>query len=892
MRGSYLDYAMSVIVARALPDARDGMKPVHRRILYAMYDLGIRANTSYKKSARIVGEVLGKYHPHGDTAVYDAMARMAQDFSLRYPLVDGQGNFGSIDGDSPAAMRYTEARLAHTAEEMLSDIHMNTVDFVDTYDGSQQEPAVLPARLPNLLLNGASGIAVGMATNIPPHNMGELARAITYLIDNYNTMDDISVDDLMQFVHGPDFPTGALIVAGDELKEAYATGRGRVAMRARAKVEEMPGGERHRIVVTEIPYQVSKTLIIERIVAMVREGRLEHVADLRDESDRDGLRIVLELKRGAQPLTVLNRLYKYTQLQSTYSIQMLALVNGEPRTLSLKRALQIFIEHRYDVIVRRSQFELGKAQARAHILIGLLTALSNLDAVIQTIRAAQDTEEARTSLVERFALSEAQANAILEMQLRRLAALERQKLQDEHDEVMARIAYLEDLLASPEKILALIRDDVNTMADSYSDVRRTEILYGVSVNFNEADLVREEEVVISLTSRGYIKRVPSSAYRAQHRGGKGVIGMATKEEDVLTEILAASSLDYILFFTDKGRVYGEMAYRIPETGRANQGTLINAVLSLQYDEHITAIQSIDTFDVEQGYFVMSTVHGRIKRVHLDQFASVRPSGLIAMSLEPGDTLGWVQHTTGDQDVLLVTEAGQSIRFAEHRVRVMGRQAGGVNAIRLTDGDLVAGMDIVKPDDTHVLVVTREGFGKRTPIDEYGAQGRYGLGVRTLARNEKTGPIVAMRCMSAADDILVITRDGVVLRTRLDQIRQTGRNTQGVIVMHLAKGDAVIGLAIMDAAPIEGLPTDEAAVNGAEADSPILDGASLEEILIASAGLDEDIELDDTDSLGDRVVGSNGNGRSASDEADDEFDGYDGGDDSDNGADGYADFDEE
>jgi len=735
MRGSYLDYAMSVIVARALPDARDGLKPVHRRILYAMHEMGLRYNSQYKKSARVVGDVLGKYHPHGDGAVYDAMARMAQDFSLRYPLIDGQGNFGSVDGDSPAAMRYTEARLARLAEELLVDINMNTVNFVENYDGTQLEPEVLPARLPNLLLNGTSGIAVGMATNIPPHNLRELAAAIAYLIDNYGRIEDVTVDELMEFVKGPDFPTGAIIVADDGLKEAYATGRGRVVVRARYELEETRD-ERHRIVITEIPYQVGKSGIIERIVSLVRDGRIDAIVDLRDESDRRGMRLAIELRRGAQPLKVLNQLYKYTQLQSTFSIQMLALVNNEPRTLGLKRALQIYIEHRYEVIVRRSEFELEKLRARAHILEGLLKALSSIDRVIQTIRSSEDTDTARSQLISRFDLTEAQANAILEMQLRRLAALEQQKLKDEYDEVMSRIVYLEDLLASPEKILAVIRSDVTELAETFGDERRSEIQYGVSTEFNEADLVRDERVVITLSTQGYIKRVPSIAYRAQRRGGKGVIGMTTKEEDAIKDIFFAGSLDHLLFFSNRGKVYCQRAYAIPETQRASKGTLIHAVLPLMPDEYITAVLPVTTFDVE-GYFVMATRHGRIKRVHLDQFADVRPSGLIAITLEQGDTLNWVKYTNGNQHVVLVTEGGQAVRFHENQVRVMGRPAAGVNAIRLLRGDVVAGMDVIREGDTHLLVVTANGHGKRTPLEEYALRGRFGVGVRTLARNEKT-----------------------------------------------------------------------------------------------------------------------------------------------------------
>lgn len=795
MRGSYLDYAMSVIVSRALPDARDGLKPVHRRILYAMYDMGLRSNTAHKKSARIVGEVLGKYHPHGDSAVYDAMVRMAQRFSLRYPLVDGQGNFGSQDGDGAAAMRYTEARMAAIAEELLSDINMDTVDFIDNYDGSTQEPSVLPARLPNLLLNGSNGIAVGMATSIPPHNLRELVSAITHIIDNYERVDDITVDELMEFVKGPDFPTGAQIIIGDDLREAYATGRGRVAIRSTAEVEEGRNGSM-RLVFTSIPYQVSKAGVIERIVSLVRDGRLDAIRDLRDESDRDGLRLVVELKPHAQAKKVLNQLYKYTQLQTFYSIQMLALVNHEPRNLSLRRALQIYIEHRYDVIVRRSNYELEKLRARSHILMGLLKAVSSIDVVISTIRSAPDVETARAGLMTRFDLTEIQANAILDMQLRRLAALERQKIQDEYDQVQTRIEYLEDLLSSPHKILRFIRDDVNEIGERFGDDRRTSVEYG-SAEFEESDLVREEQVVISLTDRGYIKRVPARMYRSQRRGGKGVIGMQTKEEDAVLEMVAASSLDTILFFSDKGKVYSERAFAIPETGRANKGTLIQSILNLSQDEFITAVQPVSSFDREEAYFIMATRQGRIKRVHLDEFEAVRPSGVIAILLHDDDSLRWAKLTNGDQDVVLVTEQGQGIRFHESDVRVMGRAAGGVNAIRLQENDLVAGMDVIDNEvHTHLLVVTRNGYGKRTPLDQYSAQGRYGLGSRTLARNEKTGPIVAARTINEEDQIMLMTRAGIVLRTDLQSIRETGRSTQGVILMDLADSDEVVGIALL------------------------------------------------------------------------------------------------
>lgn len=793
MRGSYLDYAMSVIVSRALPDARDGLKPVQRRILFAMYDMGLRPGTPYKKSARIVGEVLGKYHPHGDSAVYDAMARMAQDFSLRYTLVDGQGNFGSVDGDSPAAMRYTEARMAPIANELLVDIEMDTVDFQDNYDSSQQEPVVLPARLPNLLLNGSTGIAVGMATSIPPHNLIEVANAIAFLIDNYDRIDDVSLDELMQFIKSPDFPTGATVIMNDDLKEAYATGKGRVFIRATHYIEEHNGYQ--RLIFTSIPYQVSKAAIVERIVSLVREGRLDSIRDLRDESDRQGMRLVVELKRGAVAQTVLNQLLKYTQLQSAFSIQMLALVNGEPRTLSLKRCLQIYIEHRYEVIQRRARFELNKRRARAHVLEGLLKAISQLDAIIRTIRAADDAEMARRNLITNFDLSEVQAEAILEMQLRRLAALERQKLQNEYDEVLTRIAYLEELLASPDKIRSIIRDDVMEIAKKYGDERKTQITYGAT-DFDESELVREEDVVISLTVNGYIKRVPAREYRAQRRGGKGVIGMQTREEDVLQDIFFASSLDDLLLFSDKGKVYSQKVYRIPETGRTNRGTLIHSILPLSPDEHITAILPVDSFEKDGGYFTMVTRRGRIKRVHMQEFADVRNSGIFAIVLNEDDYLGWVKYTNGDQDVVVVTQQGQSIRFHESETRPLGRVAAGMNAIRLNNGDLVAGMDVIDPEHTHILVVTEKGYGKRTAIDQYTQRGRYGIGARTILRNEKTGDVVAMRCIKEDDEIMVITRNGVVLRTALSAIRESGRSTQGVRVIDVAEGDAVASVAVM------------------------------------------------------------------------------------------------
>jgi DNA gyrase subunit A len=810
MRGAYLDYAMSVIVSRALPDARDGLKPVHRRILFAMHEMGMRPNSPYRKSARIVGEVLGKYHPHGDTSVYDAMARMAQDFSMRYPLVDGQGNFGSVDGDPPAAMRYTEARMSRMAEEMLIDIENDTVNFSPNFDGSLDEPDVLPARLPNLLLNGSSGIAVGMATNIPPHNLREVAAAVDYLLDlmiNSESEDlsepilGVTVDDLMRFIKGPDFPTGASM-GGDELKEAYATGKGRIVVRAKTEVEEFGNG-RFRILVKEIPYQVNKSSTLERIAGLVNEGRLESINTLRDESDRSGMRIVIELKRGAQPFTVLNRLYKFTQLQTTFGVQMLALVNSEPRLLSLKRLLMLWINHRVEVIERRTRNELGKARARAHILEGLLKAIASLDEVINTIRHAESAEAAREALMSNFDLSEAQARAILDLQLRRLAALERMQIQKEYDEILERIAYLEDLLAHPRKILAIIREDLAELAEKYGDERRTEFDPTLAIDFDETELVHEEEVLVSLTQRGYVKRTPSSIYRQQRRGGKGVTGMTTREEDVVQHLFRANTLDHLLFFTDKGRVYSLRTYQLPEYDRAGRGMPIDSMLMLRFDEHITAMLPVPTFEDVEGYFMMCTVRGRIKRVAVSEFANVRPAGFLAMNLDEDDYLGWVRHTTGNDDVILVTYEGQAIRFDENDVRMMGRMAAGVNAIKLADDDVISSMDIIPGDrQSHLLLVTENGYGKRTLTEEYRQQARYGYGVRAITSDlSKAGGIVGARVVSEDDvDLTVITRAGVALRTSVESIGVYGRGAQGVRVMHLEKDDHIVSIALVAGQP--------------------------------------------------------------------------------------------
>jgi DNA gyrase subunit A len=812
MRAAYLDYAMSVIVARAIPDARDGLKPVHRRILYAMYDMGVRANSSYKKSARIVGEVLGKYHPHGDAAVYETMARLAQDFSMRYPLVDGQGNFGSIDGDAPAAMRYTEARLARMAEEMLADIDRNTVDFMDNFDGSLQEPVVLPSRLPNLLLNGSSGIAVGMATNIPPHNLRELAAAITYLIDHYDQVDDIPTENLLKYLPGPDFPTGGVIVGSEGILQAYSTGRGRIVLRGLAHIEEM-GSNRHRIVITEIPYQLNKTSLLERIADLARSGKLDDVSDLRDESDRRGMSIIVELKRGAQPKKVLNQLFKYTPLQSTFGVQLLALVDDEPRLLSLKRALQIFIDHRRLVITRRSEYDLQKARDRAHILEGLLIALANLDEVIRTIRQSADADVAKERLMTRFNLSERQAQAILDMQLRRLAALERQKIEDEQRQTLERITYLEDLLANPKKILAVIKDDLAELVESYGDERRTHIAVEASEDFSEEDLVPDEAILISITERGYVKRVMAKAFRAQARGGRGVTGHTTKDEDEVLMMLPARTLHTVLFFSDKGKVYSEKAYQIPDADRTGRGIPIVNVLALDADETITAALSVPDFN-KAGYFTMATRKGRIKRVELSEFASVRPSGLIAINLDHDDQLGWVRLTRGTDDILLITERGQSLRFPETDVRAMGRTAAGVNGIRLKKGDFVASMEVAEADG-YLLVVTTKGYGKRTPLHEYPAKGRATGGVLTIDKNalSKVGLISSARVVQVADHLTMISSNGVVLRTKVKEISESGRATRGVKLMNLGNGDSVASIARIAYADLRSVGAAQESDNG-------------------------------------------------------------------------------
>lgn len=793
MRTAYLDYAMSVIVSRALPDARDGLKPVHRRILFAMDELSMRSNGPYKKSARIVGEVLGKYHPHGDSSVYDAMARMVQDFSMRYPLVDGQGNFGSVDGDAPAAMRYTEARMGKIAEEMMADIDKNTVDFIDNFDGSLKEPTVLPARLPNLLLNGSSGIAVGMATNIPPHNLNEVIQAIIYVIDNYDNIEDITIDQLMEFLPGPDFPTGGIIVGKETIKQAYTTGRGKLTIRGVAHIEEFKAG-RNAIIITEIPYQVNKSSLIERIAELAREEKIDAITDLRDESDRRGMSIVIELKRGAQAKKVLNQLYKYTALQTTYGVHLLALVDNEPRVLSLRRALQVFINHREVVIKRRSEFELDKARARLHILDGYLIALANLDAVIKTIRESKDAESARTNLMERFNLSEIQAQAILDLQLRRLAALERLKIEEEHRQTVELINYLEDLLANPKKILHVIKEDLQELAEKYGDKRRTVITAEANGEFKEEDLVADEATLISITGKGYIKRVSTATYRTQARGGRGVIGQNVRDEDEVTMLLPARTLNTVLFFSNRGKVYSEKVYQIPDAGRTDRGISIMNILALNGDERVTAAVVVSDFN-DAAFCTLATIRGRVKRIALSEFASVRPSGLIAINLDEKDQLCWAGLTRGNDEIIFVTAKGLALRYPESQMRPMGRAAGGVTGIRLRPGDQVAGMEVVEKD-ADLLVVTEGGFGKRTPLSEYSPKSRGSQGMATI--NQKSlpeiGQIAAARVVKDSDDLTLISSNGVILRLKVNKLSRSGRATRGSHIMKLEKGDHVASLA--------------------------------------------------------------------------------------------------
>lgn len=792
MKNSYLDYAMSVIVARALPDVRDGLKPVQRRILYAMNEMGMRYNSPYKKSARIVGEVLGKYHPHGDTAVYDAMVRMAQPFSMRYELVDGQGNFGSIDNDPPAAMRYTEARLSAIAQEMMADIDKETVEFVPNFDGSLSEPSVLPSRLPNLLTNGSSGIAVGMATNIPPHNLKEVCDGVTLIIDNPNA----TVEELNAIITGPDFPTAGVIIGLEGIKSAYATGHGRILVRGRANFEDIGKGNRQQIVITELPFQTNKAALAERIAELVKERRLEDISEIRDESDRKGIRLVIELRRDAQPEKVLNNLYKHTSLQSAFAVNMLALVDGQPRVISLKEAIQNYIDFRRIVIERRSKYDLDKARARAHILEGLRIALDYLDQVITTIRKAENAEVARVNLMSKFKLSQEQAQAILDMQLRRLAALERQKILDEYAEVLRTISYLEDLLANPRKVLYLIKEETIQLKEKYGDARRTEIVPEEAVAFRDEDLIPHQQVVISISNKGYIKRVPVDVYKSQRRGGKGIIGHVIREADGIRHLLIADTHDHVLFFSNRGKVYMLKVYEIAaDSSRTAKGTPVTNLIQIDAREQVTAVVPVTDFEAEL-FMVLATAKGEVKKTALMNFAAVRSNGLIAMDLETGDELVSTILAHDEDEVMMVSDNGSAIRFPVRGLRTASRVSGGVRGMRLVDGGRVVDMDIGRPDG-YLLIVTSQGFGKMSRVGLYDSHRRGGKGVATFRIKEETGKIVAARVVQREQELLIMSAEGIVIRTSAAEVRVTGRQTRGVHVMRLDPGDKVVSLAIFE-----------------------------------------------------------------------------------------------
>jgi DNA gyrase subunit A len=784
MKSSYLDYAMSVIVSRALPDVRDGLKPVQRRVLYAMDGLGLRHNSPYKKSARIVGEVLGKYHPHGDAPVYEAMVRMAQDFSLRYPLVDGQGNFGSIDNDPPAAMRYTEARLSEIAEEMLVDIEKNTVDFVPNFDDSLQEPSVLPARLPNLLVGGSSGIAVGMTTNIPPHNLGEICDAIVYLIDNPQA----TVEELMELVKGPDFPTAGIIWGKEGIDNAYTTGQGKIILRAKANELSSKGGKR-QIIVSELPYQVNKAALVERIAELVKGKKISGIAEVRDESDREGMRIVIELKKEAQPRQVLNNLYKYTAMQSAFFINMVALLNGQPKVINLKEALTCYIDFRFQVITKRSQFELDKARDRAHILEGFRIALNNLDQVIKIIRQSQTVESARADLMEAFTLSQIQAQAILDMPLRRLAKLEQEKITEEYAAVIKNISYLEDLLANSRKVLSLVAQDAKELKSKYGDSRRTVVKAEEIEEFRTEDLVPHETMVVTLTSRGFIKRIPISAYRLQRRGGKGVMGMVTRGADTVNHILVADTHDNLLFFTSVGKVYCLKCYEIPEdSSRTAKGIAVVNLLPIDLEDEVTVLLAIASFPSDK-FLLMATRGGVIKKTALSEFASIRRNGLIAMGLRNEDKLISGGVVAGEDEVILVSRNGQAIRFKVENLRTASRTSGGVRGIRLVD-DHVVGMGIVFPD-AYVLTVTQSGFGKLTPIKNYPVHNRGGKGVRAYRVSLKTGNLAVSKLVSPQGSLVMLSARGNVVNIPMEQVSIQGRGGRGARLMGLAEGDSVV-----------------------------------------------------------------------------------------------------
>ena len=784
MQRCYIDYSMSVIVGRALPDVRDGLKPVHRRILYSLHELGIFPDKGYRKCARIVGDVLGKYHPHGDSSVYDALVRMAQDFSMRYMLVDGHGNFGSVDGDSPAAMRYTEAKMNKIAVEMLRDINKDTVEFGPNFDGEEKEPMVLPSRFPNLLVNGSSGIAVGMATNMPPHNLGEVIDGTIMLIDN----PDSTVAELMTVIKGPDFPTAATIMGKSGIRAAYETGKGKITVRAKAEIEEE--NSRHRIIVTEIPYQVNKAKLIESIADLVKDKKIVGISDLRDESDREGMRIVIELKKDANPNVILNLLYKHTKMQDTFGVIMLALVNNQPQILNLKQILEHYIAHQKDVITRRTIFDLNKAKARAHILEGLIIALDHIDEVISIIRNSETSEIAKNTLIEKFGLSEKQAVAILEMKLRRLTGLERDKIEDEYKELMKQIEYLTSILESEEKLLGVIKDELLEIKNKYNDERRTHIEEVVN-DIDIEDLIQEEEVTVTLTHAGYIKRISSDTYSAQRRGGKGIQAMTTKEDDYVEHVMVTSTHSDVLFFTNRGRVYKLRAYRIPEAGRTAKGTNIVNLIAIEPDERIETILTVKD-DVREGFLFMGTKQGLVKKTPLEEFKNLRKNGLIAINLREGDELLKVKITRGDADIIMITQNGYAIKFNEKSVRPMGRTASGVRAISLKDDDIAVCMDIaVKGEE--VLVISENGFGKRTPIEQYKIQRRNGVGLITYKISEKTGKLAGATICKPDDELMLINSSGIAIRINVSDISVTSRAAMGVTLMRTNEEEKVVAI---------------------------------------------------------------------------------------------------
>ncbi|HZG11171.1 DNA gyrase subunit A [Kurthia gibsonii] len=787
VKTAFLDYAMSVIVSRALPDVRDGLKPVQRRILYGMQELGSTSDKPYKKSARIVGDVMGKYHPHGDSSIYEAMVRMAQDFSYRYMLVDGHGNFGSIDGDGAAAMRYTESRMSKIAMEMLRDINKNTIDYKDNYDGNEREPVVLPARYPNLLVNGTSGIAVGMATNIPPHQLGEVIDGVLAVSEN----PAITTEELMEIIPGPDFPTGGLILGRSGIRRAYETGRGSIVVRSKVEIEQKTSGK-EVIIVNELPYQVNKARLIEKIAELVRDKKIDGITNIRDESDRNGMRIVIDVRRDANANVVLNNLYKQTAMQSSFGINMLALVNGQPQTLSLKEALYHYLEHQKEVIRRRTEFELKKAEDRAHILEGLRIALDHIDAIIQLIRSSQTADEAKRALGEQYSLSERQAQAILDMRLQRLTGLERDKIEEEYNGLLALIAELKEILANEGKIIAIIHEELTEVKERFNDARRTEIIAGGANMIEDEDLIPRENSVLTLTHNGYIKRLPANTYRSQRRGGRGVQGMGTNEDDFVEHLMYASTHDTILFFTSKGKTFKAKGYEIPEFGRTAKGLPIVNLLNVDKDEKVTAMIRVPSYE-EDAYFIFTTKTGVTKRTSLSNFANIRTNGLIAISLREDDELISVRLTDGTKEIIIGTHQGMLVRFKEQDIRAMGRNAAGVRGIRLRDDDYVVGMEILE-EGQEILVVTEKGYGKRTSEEEYRLQTRGGVGIKTCQITDKNGPVVAVKAVTGEEDIMLITINGMLIRMDVNDISQIGRSTQGVRLIRLADEEFVATVA--------------------------------------------------------------------------------------------------